>query len=79
MTKKLENGKDILLADGESLTTFINVMTNETVYSSNMYQPHYIDGTEYLAVFPKPISPKNRRVGFVKKDALKRVAVKGGI
>jgi len=72
---KLTIGKDIALAKGEKLQTYRNRINGEVLYSTNMLGSKTIDGVEFLMVFPKPKSPRDRRVNLMKKDQLERVSV----
>ena len=75
MNTKLMIGKDIALAKGEKLQTYRNRINGEILYSTNKYGSKVIDGVEFLMVFPKPRTPKDRRVNLMKKDQLERVSV----
>ena len=75
MKMKLTVGKDITLLDGEKLLTYRNRINGEILYTTNKYNPKVIDGVEFMMVFTKPTSPKNRRECWMRKDTLERVSV----
>lgn len=70
---KLTDGKDIILESDEKIATYRNRMTGDIYYTSNLYNNKYIDGAEFLRVFPKPISPKVRRLNWIRKDQLEKI------
>lgn len=74
-TAKLEIGKDIILAKGEKLHTYKNKFSGEIVYSTSKYEHVWSDGKEFIPVFKRPISPKERRVNLMAADAVERVRV----
>lgn len=75
ITSKLEIGKDIILERGEKLLTYKNKITGEIVYSTSKYSTQNIQGKDFLPVFKKPKSPKERRVNLIALDAIERVRV----
>jgi hypothetical protein len=72
-TLKLEIGKDIFLAKGEKLLTFKNKITGEIVYSTTKYVNQIIQGKEFIPVFKRPSTPKERRVNLISLEALERL------
>jgi hypothetical protein len=74
-TEKLEIGIDIALLKGEKLFTFKTKMGGEVYYSTSRYESVFIEGTEFLTVFPKPRNKNDRRTMLMRADALERVRV----
>lgn len=57
----------------EVLTSFRNRINGDVVYTSNMYKSRYVDGAEYIMVFPKPAAFNIRRTNWMRKDSLELV------
>ena len=70
---RLEIGKDIILEKGEKLLTFKNKFNGELVYSTTKYENVTLDGKEFVPVFRRPISPKDRRFNYIAADAIEKV------
>ena len=66
-------GTDILLDKGERLFTYKTKISGEIYYSTSKYKNNFIDGTEFLTVFTKPRTPKERRTMMIRADALERI------
>ena len=74
-TGKLEIGKEIYLERGEKLLIFKNKFNGEIVYSTTKYELVNREGRDFLPVFKKPNSPKERRVNLIAMDAVDRVRI----
>ena len=73
VTTRLEIGKDIHLDKGERLFTFKNKINGEILYSTSRYEKVSRDGKDFIPVFKKPFTPKDRRVNLIAADAIERV------
>jgi hypothetical protein len=74
-TGRLEIGKDIHLEKGERLLTFKNKFNGELMYSTSKYQIVNREGRDFIPVFKKPFTPKDRRVNLIAMDAIERIKV----
>ena len=57
----------------EVLTILKNRINGEVLYTSNLYKSRFVDGTEYIMVFPKPAAFNIRRTNWMRKDSLELV------
>jgi hypothetical protein len=57
----------------EVLTSFRNRINGDVVYTSNLYNSRFVDGAEYIMVFPKPVAFNIRRTNWMRKDSLEQV------
>lgn len=57
----------------EVLTSFRNRINGDVVYTSNLYNSRFVDGAEYIMVFPKPAAFNIRRTNWMRKDSLEQV------
>ena len=57
----------------EVLTSFRNRINGDVVYTSNLYKSRFVDGAEYIMVFPKPAAFNIRRTNWMRKDSLEQV------
>ena len=57
----------------ETLSSFRNRINGEVVYTSNLYRSRFVDGAEYIMVFPKPAAFNIRRTNWMRKDSLEPV------
>ena len=73
ITKNMKRMKTSVDRRSERILTFKNKFNGEFVYSSTLYQPKLIDGTEFIMVFPKPAAPKERRTNWMKRDNLELI------
>lgn len=56
----------------EVLTSFRNRINGDVVYTSNLYKSRFVDGAEYIMVFPKPAAFNIRRTNWMRKDSLEQ-------
>lgn len=75
VTEKLEIGTDISLDRGERLFTYKTKMSGDVYYSTNRYSSTFIDGVEFITVFPKPRNANDRRTMMMRAEALERIRV----